>query len=48
MDTVRVWDVDDGTFRKAELFPDISVGEAPLVGDALAESLAPAAAGGRK
>ena len=48
MDTVRVWEVDDGTFRKAELFPDISVGEAPLVGDALAESLAPAAAGGRK
>ena len=40
MDTVRVWEVDDGTFRKAELFPDISVGEAPLTGDALAASLA--------
>jgi biopolymer transport protein ExbD len=36
MDAVRVWEVEDGTYRKAELFPDISVGEAPLVGDALA------------
>jgi biopolymer transport protein ExbD len=47
MDTVRVWQLDDGTFRKAELFPDISVGEAPLVGDALAKSLAPAAGAAR-
>ncbi|MCU0757956.1 MAG: biopolymer transporter ExbD [Steroidobacteraceae bacterium] len=48
MDTVRVWVVDDGTYRKAELFPDISVGEAPLVGDALAGSLAVPAAAGAK
>ena len=48
MDTVRVWEVDDGTYRNAELFPDISVGEVPLVGDALAGSLAaPARGGGR-
>ena len=45
MDTVRVWELEDGTYRKAELFPDISVGEAPLVGDALlsAAQIAPAA-----
>ena len=48
MDTVRVWVVEDGTYRKAELFPDISVGEAPLTGDALAQSLAAPATGARK
>jgi biopolymer transport protein ExbD len=35
MDTVRLWELNDGTARRAELFPDISVGEAPVVGDAL-------------
>ena len=39
MDSVRVWELEDGTYRKAELFPDISVGDAPLVGDELAKSL---------
>lgn len=50
MDTVRIWEIDDGTSRRADLFPDISVGEAPLTGDALAESLAraPSAAGVRR
>ncbi len=48
MDTVRVWEIDDGTFRKAELFPDISVGEAPLTGDALASSLGASASGAAK
>ena len=40
MDTVRVWEIQDGTYRKAELFPDISVGEAPVVGDALTTAAA--------
>ena len=48
MDAVRVWQLDDGTWRKAELFPDISVGEAPLTGDALAESLAKSPVGGAR
>ena len=46
MDTVRVWEVDDGTFRKAELFPDIAVGEAPLT--ATPGEVAAAGRGGRR
>jgi biopolymer transport protein ExbD len=36
MDAVRVWTVDDGKFTRAELFPDISVGDAPIIGEAAA------------
>jgi len=44
MDNVRVWQMDDApVFTKVELFPDISVGDAPVVG-AAAAGLAPAAA----
>ena len=40
MDNVRLWQMDDKpTYTKVELFPDISVGDAPVVG---------AAAGGAK
>lgn len=40
MDNVRLWQMDDKpAYTKVELFPDISVGDAPLVG---------AAAGGAK
>ena len=45
MDTVRVFEVNDGKFTKAELFPQISVGDAPLTGAAAA---APAPAAGAK
>lgn len=40
MDTVRVFEVKDGKFTKAELFPQISVGDAPLVGAAAVASVA--------
>ena len=44
MDNVRVWEKDDAPlFTKVELFPDISVGDAPLTGAAAA-----APAGGAK
>jgi biopolymer transport protein ExbD len=44
MDNTRVWQKDDGPgIQHVELFPDISVGDAPLVGAAVA-----APAGGRK
>jgi|SRR3954471_301509 biopolymer transport protein ExbD len=37
MDNVRLWQMNDApTFTKVELFPDISVGDAPLVGAAAA------------
>jgi biopolymer transport protein ExbD len=37
MDNVRLFEKDDGpAFTKVELFPDISVGDAPLVGAAAA------------
>jgi biopolymer transport protein ExbD len=34
MDTVRVYQLPAPSFAKAELFPDISVGDAPVIGDA--------------
>jgi biopolymer transport protein ExbD len=43
MDTVRVFQVNDGKFTKAELFPKISVGDAPLTGAAAAAGTVPAA-----
>ena len=44
MDNTRLWQKDDGPgIQNVELFPDISVGDAPLVGAAAA-----APAGGRK
>jgi biopolymer transport protein ExbD len=44
MDNTRLWQMDDApAFTKVELFPDISVGDAPLVGAAAA-----APAGGAK
>jgi biopolymer transport protein ExbD len=44
MDNVRLWQMDDKPkYTKVELFPDISVGDAPLVGAAAA-----APAGGAK
>lgn len=45
MDNTRIWQKDDGpgTLQNIELFPDISVGDAPLTGAAAA-----APAGGRK
>jgi hypothetical protein len=46
MDNVRLFEKDDApAFTKVELFPDISVGDAPLVGAAAA---GPAPAGGGK
>jgi hypothetical protein len=37
MDNVRLFEKDDApAFTKVELFPDISVGDAPLVGAAAA------------
>jgi biopolymer transport protein ExbD len=47
MDTVRVYELPAPGFAKAELFPDISVGDAPAIGDAAA---APATvpAGGKR
>jgi hypothetical protein len=45
MDNVRVWEKDDAPqFTKVALFPDISVGDAPLTGAAAAA----APAGGAK
>jgi hypothetical protein len=46
MDNVRVWQMDDApVFTQVELFPDISVGDAPVVGAAAAgPAPAPAAA----
>jgi biopolymer transport protein ExbD len=46
MDNVRVWEMNDAPqFTKVELFPDISVGDAPLTGAAAAD---PAPAAGAK
>ena len=45
MDNVRLFEQDDAKFTKVELFPDISVGDAPVVGAAAA---APAPARGGK
>ncbi|MES1263053.1 MAG: biopolymer transporter ExbD [Peristeroidobacter soli] len=46
MDNVRLFEKDDApAFTKVELFPDISVGDAPVVGAAAAP--APAARGGK-
>jgi len=46
MDNTRVWEMNDApVFTKVELFPDVSVGDAPVVGAAAA---APAAAGAKK
>jgi hypothetical protein len=46
MDNVRLFEKDDAPlFTKVELFPDISVGDAPIVGAAAA---GPAPAGGGK
>jgi len=46
MDNTRIWQKDDGPgqLQNIQLFPDISVGDAPLVGAAAATP----AAGGRK
>jgi biopolymer transport protein ExbD len=47
MDNVRLFEKDDApAFTKVELFPDISVGDAPLVG-AAAAGPAPSAGGGK-
>jgi hypothetical protein len=44
---VRLFEKDDApAFTKVELFPDISVGDAPVVG-AAAAAPAPAARGGK-
>jgi biopolymer transport protein ExbD len=49
MDNVRLYQMDDPPlFTKVELFPDISVGDAPLTGAAAAPAPAPAAKGGKK
>ena len=48
MDNVRLWQMDDAPlFTKVELFPDISVGDAPLTG-AAAAGPATAPAGAKK
>ena len=48
MDNVRLYEMDDApAFTKVELFPDISVGDAPTIG-AAAAGPAPAPAGGKK
>jgi len=48
MDSVRLFEKDDApAFTKVELFPDISVGDAPVVGAAAAAGPVPAA-GARK
>ena len=48
MDNVRLYEMDDAPlFTKVELFPDISVGDAPVTGAAAAGNAAPAA-GGKK
>jgi biopolymer transport protein ExbD len=45
MDNVRLWEMNDApAFTKVELFPDISVGDAPLTGAAAAAAAAPAGA----
>lgn len=41
MDTVRVFELDDGKFTKVELFPQISVGDAPITGAAAAAGAKP-------
>jgi biopolymer transport protein ExbD len=44
MDNVRLYQMNDApAFTKVELFPDISVGDAPVVGAAAADAPAPAA-----
>ena len=46
MDNVRLWEMNDApAFTKVELFPDISVGDAPVTGAAAA---GPAPAGAKK
>ncbi len=50
MDNVRLYEMNDApAFTKVELFPDISVGDAPTIGAAAAgPAPAPAPAGGKK
>jgi len=49
MDNVRVWEQDDAPmFTKVSLFPDISIGDAPVTGAAAAGGAAPAAGGAKK
>ena len=43
MDTTRLFQLNDAKFTKVELFPQISVGDAPLVGADAARGAAPAA-----
>jgi len=46
MDNVRLWEMNDApNFTKVELFPDISVGDAPVTG---AAAVGPAPAGAKK
>jgi biopolymer transport protein ExbD len=48
MDNVRLFEKDDApAFTKVELFPDISVGDAPVVGAAAAAGPVPAAGAGK-
>jgi hypothetical protein len=47
MDTVRVYQLPAPSYAKAELFPEISVGDAPVIGDAPGVAT-PAAGGARK
>jgi hypothetical protein len=45
MDNVRLWEMNDApAFTKVELFPDISVGDAPLTGSSATAAAAPAGA----
>lgn len=46
MDTTRLFTVDDGKWTKYELFPQISVGDAPLTGAAALGAQANAPVGG--
>jgi hypothetical protein len=41
MDTVRLYQLPVAPFSKAELFPDISLGDAPSLGDAATPADAP-------
>jgi biopolymer transport protein ExbD len=49
MDNTRVWEMNDAPqFTKVELFPDVSVGDAPVVGAAAGGPAPAPAAGARK
>jgi len=49
MDNVRLYEMDDAPlFTKVELFPDISVGDAPVIGAAAAGPAPAPPAGGKK